>query len=88
MCQYHSRLWDTTQNKVAKNNAFRKSSNMEKQAMDKSSSILLGNDEYKGEKQISNQGENVLWAILEQGSPFFFLFFRVLLEYGWFIILR
>ena len=50
--------------------------------MDKSSSILLGNDEYKGEKQISNQGENVLWAILEQGSPFFFLFFRGLLEYG------
>ena len=47
--------------------------------MDKSSSILLGNDEYKGEKQISNQGENVLWAILEQGSPFFFYF----LEFYW-----
>ena len=32
---------------------------------------MLGNDEYKGEEKISNQGENMLWAILEQGSPFF-----------------
>ena len=39
---------------------------------------MLGNDEYKGEKQISNQGENLLWAILEQGSPFFYF-----LEFYW-----
>lgn len=30
----------------------------------------LGSDKHKGEKQISNAGENVSWAILDQGSPF------------------
>ena len=40
---------------------------------------MLGNGEYKGEKQISNQGENVLWAILEQGSPFL----KNFLEFYW-----